>query len=284
MRRIYAATMAFVFLAPSVASAQDPPARWERRSEPTALPVTVFHSTEAANLQTAETLRKGEWLVEVSHRFGTAVSQGADALWGLDGPVFNRLGLAYAASDRVMLGVLRTNLADNVELNAKVRLAEGGRQGLPFMVAAMAGWAWNTQLPETGYDGNESQAYGQLIFNALLGDRFALGVTPTLLRNPRIEDASSESAFALGLNGQLYLSPQVSLLGEWVLSEERPGQTRDSGTFGLELETGGHFFKLVLTNSIRANPTQHLGGTSIPFSLDDLRFGFNITRLLSFGS
>lgn len=283
MRRILAAGATVALFMPSVVGAQERPVRWERRSEPTAVPVTVFHSTEAANLQTAETLRKGEWLVEISHRFGTAVSDGADALWGLDGPVFNRLGLAYAASDRIMIGILRTNLADNVELNAKVRLAEGGRDGLPFMVAAMGGWAWNTQLPETGYDGSESQAYAQLILNTLLGDRVALGVTPTVLKNPRIEDDTSGSAFVLGLNGQIYLSPQVSLLGEWVLSEERPGMDHDAGTFGLELETGGHFFKLVLTNSTRANPTQHLGGTPIAFSLDNLRLGFNITRLLAFG-
>jgi hypothetical protein len=248
------------------------------------VPITVFHSTQAANLTTAETLRKGEWLVEISHRFLPPVSDGSEALWGLDGPVFNRLGLSYAVTDRVMLGVVRSNLTDNVELNAKARLVEGGRNGVPFMVGAMGGLAWNTQLPDLPeYDGNERQAYAQLIVNALLGRRLAVGVVPTLLHNPRLEDATSKYTMAVGLNGQLYLSPGVSLLGEWVVSESRAGLEHDAGTFGIELETGGHFFKLVLTNTARMNPTQHLGGTPFAFSADQLKLGFNITRLLAFG-
>ena len=284
MRRILAAGMLLALLTPTLASAQDRPVRWERRSEATQPPITVFHSTEAANLQTAETLRKGEWLVEVSHRFLPPVSDGSDALWGLDGPVFNRLGLAYAVSDRVMVGVLRSNLTDNVELNAKARLLEGGRDRVPFMVGAMGGLAWNTQLSDLPeYDGSERQAYAQLMVNALLGGRLAVGVTPTFLRNPRLEEATADNAVAVGVNGQLYLSSQVSLMGEWVVSEARPGLEHDAGTFGIELETGGHFFKLVLTNTARMNPTQHLGGTPFAFTADQLKLGFNITRLLSFG-
>jgi hypothetical protein len=203
-------------LALPVASAgQDRPARWERRAEATSVPVTVFHSTQSANLATAETLRRGEWLFEISHRFLPAVSDGADALWGLDGPVFNRFGLAYAPADRLLVGVLRSNLDDNVEVGAKARLWDKGSTAVPLMVAVNGAVAWNTQ-PDTlaGAEDNELQAYGQLLVNALFADRLALGVVPTLLYNPRIEDTGSESVFALGLNGQVYLSDQVSVLGE----------------------------------------------------------------------
>ena len=284
MRHVLVAGLALALLAPSVASAQNRPARWERRGEATVPPVTVFHSTMAANLATAETLRRGEWLVEISHRFLPPVSDGSDALWGLDGPVFNRLGLAYAVSDRVMVGVVRSNLNDNLELNAKARLVGGGRDAVPFMVGVMGGLAWNGQLADLPeYDGSERQAYAQVMVNALLGGRLAVGVTPTVLHNQRLEDITAENTIAVGLNGQLYLSPQMSLLGEWVVSQSRPGLEHDAGTFGIELETGGHFFKLVLTNTARMNPTQHLGGTPFAFSADQLRLGFNITRLLAFG-
>jgi len=284
MKRALLAAIALAVFVPSLVYAQDSPVRWERRNPPATPPITVFHSTQAANLATAETMRKGEWLVEISHRFLPPVSDGSSALWGLDGPVFNRLGLAYAVTDRVMVGVLRSNLTDNLELDAKARLFEGGRDAVPFMVGVMGGWAWNTEVPDSPeYDSNEGQAYAQLIVDALVGKRLALGVVPTYLYNPRIEDESATSAFVLGLNGQVYLSPMVSFLGEWVVSESRPGLEHDAGTFGIELETGGHFFKLVLTNTARMNPTQHLGGTPYAFSAHELRLGFNITRILSFG-
>lgn len=270
-------------LLPIHGHAQERPTRWQRSEEPTVPPVAVFHATQSANLATAETLRRGEWLFEISHRFLPAVSDGADALWGLDGPVFNRLGLAYAVSDRAMLGLLRTNLADNLELNAKVRVLEGGQASVPFMVALNGGVAWNTGLQDVdGFEDNEMQSYVQLVANALVGGKLALGVVPTLLHNPRVDDVDADNAFALGLNGQIYLSAQVSLLGEWLVSEERQGLEHDAGTFGLELETGGHFFKLVLSNSARMNPTQFLGGTPYAFEADEWRLGFNITRLLHF--
>jgi hypothetical protein len=245
----------------------------------------VFHSVQSANLPTAEILPRGAWLFEISHRFLPPVSDGASALWGLDGPVRNRFGLSYSVSDRVALGVLRTNFEDNLELSAKVGLLQAGSEGLPVKVAAMGGVAWNTEVfedPSHGGEDNEMQLYAQLVVNALVGERVALGVVPTYLRNPRILDFDTDNAFVLGLNGQWYASPSMSLLAEWIVSEQRPGLTHDSGTFGVELETRGHVFKLVFTNQVAMNPTQVLGGTPVDFEPDEWRFGFNLTRLLPF--
>lgn len=266
------------------ASAQDPSVTWQRRAPQVRVPVTVFHATQSANLPTAETLRRGEWLFEVSHRFAPAVSGGADVLWGLDGPVVNRLGLGYAISDRAMIGLLRSNLRDNLEVGGKVRLLEGGGDGLPFMVGLGGGVAWNTEVPDApGFDGAETQAYAQVMLDARLGERLALGLVPSILHNPRIEDVGAEVALALGLHAQLYLSSVVSVFTEWVATEARPGQEHDAGTLGVELETGGHFFKIVLTNQTRMNPTQVLGGAPHRLASDQLRLGFNVTRLLKFG-
>lgn len=243
----------------------------------------VFHSTQSANLPTAVVMPGGSWLFEISHRFDAPVSDGADALWGLDGPAYNRLGLTYSASDRVALGVVRTNVQDNVELNAKVGLWGSGDGSLPVQVAAKAGVAWNTQVFEfDGAEDNEMQAYGQLILTALLGGRFAVGAVPTYLYNPRLPDFDEESALALGLMGQLYATDSMSLFLEWLVSEERPDQENDAAAFGIELETRGHFFKLLLTNQARLNPTQYLGGTPTDFEPEEWRFGFNIQRLLPF--
>jgi len=252
----------------------------------------IFHSVQSANIPTAETLARGAWLFEISHRFDLPVSEGASALWGLDGPVRNRMGLTYSVSDRAMLGVLRTNLQDNVELNAKVVPFEGGPAGLPVKVGVMAGIAWNTAFAlAEGAEDNEVQLYGQLILNARIGDRFAIGVVPTYVRNPRVRDFDAENGWAVGLNGQLYLTPSMSLLAEWIVSEDRLDlattveagtKSRDPATFGIEFETRGHFFKLVLTNQPRMNPTQVLPGAPLDFEPGEWRPGFNITRLLPF--
>jgi len=92
----------------------------------------VFHSVQSANLPTAETLAEGTWLFEISHRFLPPVSDGASALWGLDGGGIIRFGLNYSLSDDIMLGLLRTNLDDNLEFNAKFGAYEGGSEALPW--------------------------------------------------------------------------------------------------------------------------------------------------------
>ncbi|HET9948517.1 MAG TPA: DUF5777 family beta-barrel protein, partial [Longimicrobiales bacterium] len=220
-------------------------------------------------------------LFEISHRFDTPVSDGASGLWGLDGPVSNRLGLSYSVHDRVLLGVQRSNYTDNLELNAKVGLLGSPSQALAL--AAMGGVAWNTEVDESpshGGEDNEMQAYAQLVVNAGLGERVAVGVVPTWLYNPNIFDVDEDNAFVLGLNGQIYLTDAVSFLGEWIVSEERAGLDNDSGTFGFEIETRGHFFKLLLTNQPRLNPTQVLGGSPREFEPDEWRLGFNIQRML----
>jgi hypothetical protein len=282
MNRTLVAAAAAVLWFPSPGRAQARTPEW-RREAPSLPPVAVFHSTQSANLPTAETPGRGTWLFEISHRFQPPVSRGADALWGLDGPVVNRLALAYGLTDRAMLGLVRSNLSDNLELGAKLRLAEGGRQAMPFMVAVAGGVAWNTELPDLGgFEDNETQAYAQLVLNAQPVPGIALGAVPTLMRNPRVDDPGAATAPALGLNAQWYFADQASFLAEWLVAGSRAGLEHDAGTFGIELETGGHFFKLVLTNTTRMNPTQFLGGTPHPFEADAWRFGFNVTRLLVF--
>jgi hypothetical protein len=282
MKRTLLAAAAALLILPATGGAQERAGGWLRQ-EASLPPVVVFHSTQSANLPTAETLGRGTWLFEISHRFQPPVSRGADALWGLDGPVVNRLALAYGASDRATVGLVRSNLTDNLELGAKLRLAEGGRGKIPFMLAVAGGVAWNTELPDfAGIEDNETQAYVQLVLNALPVPGLALGAVPTLVRNPRIEDADPATAMALGLNAQWYVTDEVSLLGEWLIAGARAGLDHDAGTFGVDINTGGHFFKLVLTNTTRMNPTQFLGGTPHPFEADAWRLGFNVTRLLVF--
>lgn len=244
----------------------------------------IFHSTQSANLQTTETLQKGNWLFEISHRFSPPISTGSRSLWGFDGPVNNRFGLAWAPANGLLVGVQRTNLEDNLELYGKARLLQGAAGSVPLAVAVMGGAAWNTEVAELqGAEDGEFQAYAQVIVNALLFDGdVAIGVVPSWLYNPRLRDFEAFNSVAVGLAAQWYLTDAMSLLGEWIVTETVTDSENDSGTFGMEFETRGHFFKIVVTNQDRMQPTQYLGGSRNPFDADNLRLGFNITRLLPF--
>lgn len=266
----------------------------------------VFASTQSATLPTAAGMNAGDILIEISHRFGY-LSDGAGDLWGLDGFVLNRLGLAFAPHDHFAVGILRSNSIDNLEVNARFARLALDAASVPFEFAAQSGVAWNLQ-DEAGDDheghqhqvlrdgnadsgagddetaeANEMQAYAQVIANTILADRLALGVVPTLLWNPRIQDHDREATVSVGVNGQLYLDHRWSLFGEWIFSQARKDQEYDSGSFGAEIRTRGHFFKLVVTNQHQMNPTQTLAGAADDFfDPGSWRFGFNIQRTVRF--
>jgi hypothetical protein len=147
----------------------------------------------------------------------------------------------------------------------------------------MGGLSLNPDVTVTAtVEDNEMQAYGQLIVNTLIAERFAIGVVPTFINNPRLADAEAENRFHVGVNGQVYLTPSMSVLAEWVAGESNPETPNDPMTAGVEFNTRGHVFKLLVTNQERMNPAQIFGGARTNFDLDEWRFGFNITRLLPF--
>jgi hypothetical protein len=184
-------------------------------------------------------------------------------------------------TDRLMVGLVRSNLDDNLDLNATVRVGEGRAGAVSFMLGLAGGVALNTGVEAfEGVEDNETQAWALGIVNVLLGERVALGVLPGYLYNPRLADIVPEHNLSVGLAGQVYLSDLMSLFGEWNLSRERADLEHQAGAFGFELETGGHFFKILLTNTVRLNPSQYLGGTPFEFGTDQWRLGFNVTRRL----
>jgi hypothetical protein len=83
------------------------------------------------------------------------------------------------------------------------------------------------------------------------------------------------------------VSPSWSVLLEWApyISGYKSliEQEYNPFTFGIELETGGHFFKIFLSNSKFINDSQYLAGADIAASEWNWRLGFMITRLLKFG-
>lgn len=57
---------------------------------------------------------------------------------------------------------------------------------------------------------------------------------------------------------------------------------KNSLSLGYEIETGGHVFQLVFTNSAGMIESQFLGKTDGTWNKGDIFFGFNISRNFSF--
>ncbi len=252
--------------------------RW-KRAEPVSQDVHLFHSPYAAMLPTAETLQKGDWEFEVSHRFMPPITEGAGQFWGMDGPATIRLALGYAVSNKFMIHVGRTNVMDNLELQLKYKTWERQSDTLPLLLSLRGGLAYNGEIFDpVKNDGRKFQFYGQVILNTMFEEKFGIGVVPTYLYNSHIFCVDPQYSLTLGSYVQYYVSSRLSFLVEWNPTVSGWRQDYDSITFGLELETGGHFFKIFLGNNDKVNTTQYIAGANRDFADGDFRIGFMITR------
>jgi hypothetical protein len=273
-------------------SAQETARRWQRRMEPTQPGLHLFHSTRAFNLPTAEWHQKGDFEFEVSHRFIPPFSEGYESLYGFDGPVTMRLSLGYAVTDDLFVTFGRSNLDDNVDLWAKYLLLKLSNDFLPALVALRAGASWNTintiainedgLLVERDKDHERNyQQFVQAIINVMPHESIGFGAVPSVIFNRDIRSPERNDAFLLGTYAQYYFLTRWSLIVEYTTDFDDTNPYLSNFAAGLELETGGHFFKLFATNQTAINQAQYLGGAADSFEvLDNWRLGFLITRLL----
>ncbi len=256
---------------------------WKRAEETDVPPLELFHSTHAVNLPTATTMQKGNFEFEISHRFIPTLKDGSEALWGFDGPVNIRLALGYAWSDDGVVALGRSNAQDNLDLTVKHKLFAIRHEVMPLLVAARAGLAWNNEVPGMdAWDSDNAQWFAQLIVNTMYGENFALGVVPSYLSNSNCQCAETQYSFTLGVHAQYYITRVLNVLAEWNPTVTGWRTAHNPVSFGIELETGGHFFKVVLSNSTLLNSSQFLAGAADSFNDGELHIGFNITRLLVF--
>ena len=252
--------------------------KWKRRVPKNRIKTQLFHSTQSINLPTAETLQKGDFNFEISHRFIPTIKSGAKEFWGFDGPANIRLALGYAITDNTMLTLGRSNLDNNFDLTIKQWMFQIENKILPLTTAILAGVAYNSDVPNV--ENNLFQFFVQTPINTMLSKKLGIGIVPSYLYNSHLQCEDIQYSLTLGSNFQYYFNEMYSLIFEW--NPTIIGWRKDFNpvALGLEIETGGHFFKIVLTNSSDLNTAQFLSGADKSFDSGEWHFGFNISRVL----
>jgi len=244
----------------------------------------TFKDTRLINSQSVETEEKGVLKFIISHRFGT-LDLGADELWGLD--IANiRLGLDYGITNRLMVGIGRSNVADkplDAYLKYKLLLQREGR--MPITMTLYSSVGTNLSQDEGSFQ-NKSFFTFTPIIGRKFSDRFSLQFSPTLvLRNSETLVDDKTAVISLGFGGKYQISKTLAIIGEYFYN--LPDQLLDgyynSVGIGLEIETNGHIFQLNFTNSVGMTEKVFITDTRDDFFDGKIRFGFNITRTFRVG-
>ena len=266
--------------------------QWQKSEDKVELKLALFHSTQTANFATTESLDKGNWMYEISHRFIPSINEGIDALYGFDGPARIRTAIGFGITEDLMVTLGRSNDIDNVDLQLKQRLFEIRNDILPSVLAIRGGISWNTEIPDgidrSKTDGDNFQYYVQLIYNGMLLDKkLGIGIVPSYLYNSYIFAVEKQYTFTIGTYLQYYINAMWSFWVEYnpiimgyrgVIRLDETGKSHNSVAIGMDIETGGHIFHLILTNNARLNPSQYLVGADRSAGDDMWRLGFGIKR------
>jgi len=267
---------------------------WQPAAPAGAARLELFRSVMTANYPTAETLERGDFHYEISHRFHPPIDAGYDANFGFDGPASMRTALSYGVTEDLMVTLGRSSVLDNLDLQVKYRAWQRPGSRLPVAAALNLGLAWSTELPalvDRGKaDADNVQGYAQAVLNArALGDRLGIGLVPSYLHNSAIFAVDRQYTVTLGTYAEYQLTSVFALWSEYspvlagyqgILLPGETGRSHDSLALGVSIETGGHFFYLFATNNTRLNPALYLVGAADKIEPGSMRVAFGITRYL----
>jgi len=241
----------------------------------------TFKGTRLINGHSIETRKKGVLDFIISHRFGT-LNSGSYELWGLDNATI-RLGLEYAVTDRLYLGLGRSSFEKTYDGFAKYRLLRQlDGAGMPVSVTWFSSIALKTIRNQPGDPSFEQKLASthQLLIARKMSPGISLQLMPTLVhKNLILEQETNNQAIAMGVGGRVKVSPRVALVAEYYYQFQKIGDASVNPiAVGFDIETGGHVFQLQFTNATAMVPKGFIAETTNDFFDGGIHFGFNISR------
>ncbi|HUQ65792.1 MAG TPA: DUF5777 family beta-barrel protein [Flavitalea sp.] len=248
----------------------------------------TFKATHLINSQTVESPAKNDLNFIIMHRFGK-LNDGAYNFFGLDNASI-RLGLDYGITDKLGIGIGRSSFEKTFDGYIKFKLFEQteGARNFPVTISLMGAINHMTLKQDTFVSAGNKNAYiTQLMIARKFSSRLSIQVLPAYIhfnRYPAFKDAKDAVATAIG--GRFKFTKRMSITAEY--NYLFPGMLdalylKNSFSLGYEIETGGHVFQLVFTNSAGMIESQYITKTTGNWGDGDIFFGFNIVRNFSFG-
>jgi len=278
----------FLFLIPFAAAAQDDLMKELEQSEKKEVELIeqTFKGTRLVNGQTIETKGAGELEFIFAHRFG-AVNSGAYNLFGLD-EAFVRLGLEYGITNRFGAGFGRNSVDKTMDgyLRYKLLAQSKGSKNIPVTVTAFANAAIRTSPKKAdatyAITTEDRMSYtGQLLIARKFNSVLSLQLMPTIVHKNTVDKTiENNNTYALGVGGRLKVSRSIALTSEYYYRLNTPANDPyyNSLGFGIDIETGGHVFQLVMTNTRGLTERAFLTETTGDFFNGNIHLGFNVTR------
>lgn len=243
----------------------------------------AFKANKIANLESTKVAEKGDLYMYVSHRFGT-IKDGISTFFGLDN-ANTKIQFIHGVSKNIQVGISRESFRKTYGGSIKASIMRQ-KKGLPVNISLYGTMNINTQIKEAQFPSlvfaDRLSYASQILVSRRFSNRLSLLLAPTYVRQNLVwEQKQAHDQFALGIGGRYKLTKRISLNGEYVAHLNRAGDSNfhDLLSLGVDIETGGHVFQLLFSNSPSTNEPSFITNATGDWTETDIFFGFNIVRV-----
>ena len=274
------------------AKSQDLDALLEKEAQPeTTYATATFKSTRIVNGHSVQQMKKKQLEFRVSHRFGE-LNSGSYNFWGLDQGTIH-LDLEYGLTDWLEFGIGRSTYEKTADAFAKVSILRqsSGVKNMPIQLSYMSSTeiiGLNTDPAMQKNFTSRMSFVNQILIARKFNESLSLQLTPTFIhRNLVPTEVERNDLFAMGVGGRYKLSKRIALNVEYYYvyranASSLPVTYYNPLSVGIDIETGGHVFQIMLTNSVAMREGGFIGKTTGSWTDAGIHLGFNISRVFSF--
>lgn len=251
----------------------------------------TFKSTRIINGQSIERMPNGQLDFRISHRFGQ-FNSGSYNLWGMDQANIH-FGLDYGITDWLMVGIGRGTYEKTYDGSLKFTILRQskGKKNMPISLSFFSSIAINSlnnkDLGIAGkvYFWDRATYVSQILAARKFNERFSLELNPTYVhRNMVGTEMDPNDVWAMGAGARFKLTKRISFNAEYYyvippINDYRSTKTYNPLAIGFDIETGGHVFQLLLTNSVSMIEKGFIGETTSKWNNAGIHLGFNISRV-----
>jgi len=245
--------------------------------------LSAFKANKVINGQSTKQSGEKELYLYVAHRFGS-IDGGIKTLFGLD--IANtKIELLYGLSSNLQVGFSRESLKKIYTLNFKYKITEQGSK-FPFNSSLYSSYNYNSSLNQDIYpylsNSDKNLILGQLLLSTRLNDKFSIQLSPTYARKNFNETIFEEkNNLILGATASYRITNRLAFNVEYFANLSRPeiSPYENALSFGIDIETGGHVFQLLFSNTQFSDDVSVLTDAEGSWSDGEIYFGFNILRV-----
>ena len=245
--------------------------------------LSAFKANKVINGQSTKQSGEKELYLYVAHRFGS-IDGGIKTLFGLD--IANtKIELLYGLSSNLQVGFSRESLKKIYTLNFKYKITEQGSK-FPFNSSLYSSYNYNSSLNQDIYpylsNSDKNLILGQLLLSTRLNNKFSIQLSPTYARKNFNETIFEEkNNLILGATASYRITNRLAFNVEYFANFTRPESSpyENALSFGIDIETGGHVFQLLFSNTQFSDDVSVLTDAEGSWSGGKIYFGFNILRV-----